>query len=209
MTNPNPLTIQQLAEIEAIAARIADDPFFVADCEGQLAVWREKALTHVRRDEHGQIDTYSLPSSYQSTDEVIETIHLDSWDPGEDATDDQRRQDINDLVDSRAWLPALLAMVRRLQGQRKYLLTQLAKRDAETGRGDRALREFLTAHPGEDVETPAAVAEEACGKCRQPFDPADTRFDGRARYHETPYCRGCVDRCHDNEIADHRCVICA
>ncbi|MEU0207392.1 hypothetical protein [Streptomyces canus] len=112
------------------------------------------------------------------------------------------------IATARAAVPELLAEIERLRGQRKYLLTQLAKRDAETGRGDRALTEFLTAHPGEDVETPAAV-EETCGKCRQPFDPADTRFDGRARYHETPYCRGCVDRCHDNEIADHRCVICA
>jgi hypothetical protein len=59
-----------------------------------------------------------------------------------------------------------------------------------------------------DEEQPAAVESEVCGKCRQPFDPADTRFDGHARYHLTPYCRGCVDRCHDNEIADHRCVIC-
>ncbi|MGW1497540.1 hypothetical protein ACWCQW_02930 [Streptomyces mirabilis] len=56
---------------------------------------------------------------------------------------------------------------------------------------------------------PAVAASEACGKCKQPFDPADTAFDGRARYHLTPYCRGCVDRCHDTEIADHRCVICA
>ncbi|MCX5601581.1 hypothetical protein OOK29_25865 [Streptomyces phaeochromogenes] len=56
---------------------------------------------------------------------------------------------------------------------------------------------------------PAADTSETCGKCKQPFDPTDTRFDGRARYHLTPYCRGCVDRCHDNEIADHRCVICA
>ena len=49
---------------------------------------------------------------------------------------------------------------------------------------------------------------EACAKCRQPFDPTDTRFDGAARHRETPYCRSCVDRCHDTEIADHRCVIC-
>ncbi|WP_020141160.1 hypothetical protein [Streptomyces sp. 351MFTsu5.1] len=52
-------------------------------------------------------------------------------------------------------------------------------------------------------------AAESCGKCRTPFDPADTRFDGHARYAETPYCRRCVDFCHDTEIADHRCVICA
>lgn len=57
--------------------------------------------------------------------------------------------------------------------------------------------------------SPAAEAQqEVCGKCRQPFDSADSRFDGRARFYLTPYCRGCVDRCHDTEIADHRCVIC-
>ncbi|MFF1604186.1 hypothetical protein ACFVYV_43375 [Streptomyces mirabilis] len=58
-------------------------------------------------------------------------------------------------------------------------------------------------------EQPAIAVSEACGKCKRPFDPADTAFDGRARYHLTPYCRGCVDLCHDTEIADHRCVICA
>ncbi|NUO43684.1 MAG: hypothetical protein HOV82_16800 [Streptomyces sp.] len=53
------------------------------------------------------------------------------------------------------------------------------------------------------VEQPA----EACGKCRRPFDPADTRHDGRARYAETPYCRGCIDLCHEAD-AFHCCVIC-
>lgn len=65
-------------------------------------------------------------------------------------------------------------------------------------------------HPDVDPgPLPSAPAAEACRKCKQPFDPADARFDGHARHKETPYCRGCVDRCHDNEIADHRCVICA
>jgi hypothetical protein len=59
------------------------------------------------------------------------------------------------------------------------------------------------------VEQPAVAASEACGKCKQPFNQADTRFDGQARHYLTPYCRRCVDRCHDTEIADHRCVICA
>ncbi|MFC8423986.1 hypothetical protein ACFUN7_24425 [Streptomyces sp. NPDC057236] len=56
------------------------------------------------------------------------------------------------------------------------------------------------------VEPPAA---EACGKCRTPFNAADTRYDGDARFYLTPYCRRCVAGCHDTEIADHRCVICA
>jgi hypothetical protein len=111
---------------------------------------------------------------------------------------------------ARADVPALLAEVARLKGQRKYLITQLAKRDAETGRGDKALREFLAAHPGEAVEElPAVEATEACGKCKTPFDPDDARFDGHARHRDTPWCRRCVDFCHDTEIADHRCVICA
>ncbi|MFD5697491.1 hypothetical protein [Streptomyces lasiicapitis] len=59
------------------------------------------------------------------------------------------------------------------------------------------------------TEQPAVEAAAACGKCKQPFDPADTRFDGHARHGLTDYCRRCVDACHDNEIADHRCVICA
>jgi hypothetical protein len=72
------------------------------------------------------------------------------------------------------------------------------------------LLDSMLAFPGVDgvVGMPSAPAAEACGKCRQPFDPDDTRFDGHARYHLTPYCRSCVDRCHDTEIADHQCVIC-
>ncbi|MBA4865956.1 hypothetical protein H1V43_32350 [Streptomyces sp. PSKA54] len=48
----------------------------------------------------------------------------------------------------------------------------------------------------------------ACDQCKQPFDPSDTRFDGRAQHRATPFCRRCVDRCHDTEIADHRCAVC-
>lgn len=56
----------------------------------------------------------------------------------------------------------------------------------------------------------AAVPDDVmCRKCRTPFDSTDQSFDGRARYHDTPYCRFCTDICHDSEIADHRCIICA
>ncbi|MFI0894872.1 hypothetical protein [Streptomyces sp. NPDC020983] len=73
------------------------------------------------------------------------------------------------------------------------------------------IRDNTAAHPVEfEVrEDPEAPAGTACAACRRPFDPADTRFDGHARHRDTPYCRACVDRCHDNEIADHRCPICA
>lgn len=48
----------------------------------------------------------------------------------------------------------LVDEVRRLQQQRKYLLAQLAKRDAESGSGDAALREFLAGE--EEASTPAS-----------------------------------------------------
>ena len=49
----------------------------------------------------------------------------------------------------------------------------------------------------------------SCGACRRPFDPSDTRWNGAARSYATGFCRECVDRCHDSEIADHRCPVCA
>ncbi len=116
MNQHEPLTDQQLDEIEAIAARAVDDPFYVSDCEGSLQVWREKALTRVTRDEAGQIDGYTFPSTYKVTDQIIE-LDLSTWDPGEDATDDQQRQDIGDLVEARAAVPSLVAEVSRLRAE--------------------------------------------------------------------------------------------
>lgn len=111
-----PLTEQQLDEIEAVASRAADDAFHVSDCEGSLQVWRESALKHIVRNDQGEIIGWSVPAVYRTTDLVAE-VFLDSWDPGEDADDDQQRQDVRDLVDSRAALPALLAEVRRLRDE--------------------------------------------------------------------------------------------
>lgn len=123
MTTPNPtaatapLTPEREAEARELAGRADDDPFFLSDCEGELQVWRESALTHVRRDNNGQIDMYSFPSSYRSTDQVIE-IDLDSWDPGEDQADDQRRQDIGDLVTARSIVRDLLTELDQARAER-------------------------------------------------------------------------------------------
>lgn len=59
------------------------------------------------------------------------------------------------------------------------------------------------------VGAKAGVGVGRCGRCRRPFDPADTRFDGHAEYRDSGYCRSCIDLCHNTEIADHRCPICA
>jgi hypothetical protein len=69
----------------------------------------------------------------------------------------------------------------------------------------------LVFEPSADDAAEDAAEErpaEACGKCRQPFDSADTRHDGRARHGVTSFCRRCVDRCHESTDAFHECVIC-
>lgn len=113
---PGPLTEQQLEEYEAIAAHVVADPFYLSDCEGSLQVWHERALARVTRNNAGAITSYDFPFAFPPAEQIIE-LDLDSWDPGEDATDDKRRQDIGDLVEARAALPALVTEVRLLRAQ--------------------------------------------------------------------------------------------
>lgn len=50
-------------------------------------------------------------------------------------------------------------------------------------------------------------AKNKCRCCSRSFDPTDTAFDGRSRYRDTPWCRSCVDNCHEGGT-EHVCVIC-
>lgn len=59
-----------------------------------------------------------------------------------------------------------------------------------------------------DDEDDAPEAPPACGKCRRPFDETDRRHDGHARAGDSPWCRRCVDRCHESTDFAHECVIC-
>jgi nicotinamide mononucleotide adenylyltransferase len=63
----------------------------------------------------------------------------------------QDRADAEFTAHAREDVPALLAEIQRLKTQRKYLITQLAQRDAETGRGDKALAEFLNGDTTEET----------------------------------------------------------
>lgn len=73
----------------------------------------------------------------------------------------------------------------------------------------------LTGVPGNEAiahmqsHRAAAATVPTCVQCHQPFDPADTRFDGHAQHNETPFCRRCVDRCHESTDAFHACAVCA
>ncbi len=189
-----PLTEQQLADIEARSTAATPGPWTVeleqCDCQDGLC-------------SHG---TY------------VSAVYAD----------EERRTEFSDFTDAdwqfviraRTEVPVLLAEIRRLQTEP----AQPTRRVLTPNEHDRAWHavEGAAGTPGADpdtilnavlhalrIEAPTAEDEQArCGKCRQHFDPADTRFDGHARYANTPYCRGCVDRCIDNESADHRCVIC-
>ncbi|MEV4440430.1 hypothetical protein AB0K09_15675 [Streptomyces sp. NPDC049577] len=67
---------------------------------------------------------------------------------------------------------------------------------------DRLLAHVADTLPDED-DQPAP-----CAQCHRPFDPTDKRFDGRGRHDETPFCRRCVDRCHESSDFAHECAIC-
>ncbi|MET9734308.1 hypothetical protein ABZZ79_27820 [Streptomyces sp. NPDC006458] len=58
-----------------------------------------------------------------------------------------------------------------------------------------------------EEQNAAERERQQCRRCHHPFDPADTRFDGRARHQDTPWCRHCIDNCHEGS-AEHLCAIC-
>ena len=103
----------------------------------------EQPITDQQLDEYDELCAAATPGPWAHTDSsaIVAPISADKiadvWEP----TGLSRNGDF--IETARTAMPALIAEVRRLQQQRKYLLTQLAKKDAESGRGDAALREFL------------------------------------------------------------------
>ncbi|AQS70873.1 hypothetical protein [Streptomyces pactum] len=95
------------------------------------------------------------------------------------------------------------------QSKPKALEKLAARREMKPGWEHRLMERITTVveRPATEDATPEETAE-ACGKCQRPFNPDDPRWDGSARYASTPYCRGCIDRCHDSTDAFHVCVIC-
>jgi hypothetical protein len=79
----------------------------------------------------------------------------------------------------------------------------LAEASADLGWNVDYLQQKLAAEEAEAAER----ERNRCRRCSTPFDPADTRFDGRARHGDSPWCRWCVDACHEGS-AEHVCMIC-
>ena len=96
---------------------------------------------------------------------------------------------------------------RRLESRTDWVRTTVkgALQEDPSGIGWNAgyLRSRIAAEQAQADER----AKNQCARCRTPFDPADARFDGRARHRDTAYCRSCVDNCHDGGT-EHVCVIC-
>jgi len=68
----------------------------------------------------------------------------------------------------------------------------------------------LETTPGTAVAPTFLATEPAtCRRCHRPFNPTDNTANGAARYGETPFCRRCVDRCHESTDAFHECPVCA
>lgn len=94
-------------------------------------------------------------------------------------------------------------VLRRASLARVVAREALAEGPGSLGWNVDYLRKQLDAEQTEADER----AKHSCRLCRTPFDPNDATFDGRARHGETPWCRRCIDKCHDGS-AEHVCMIC-
>lgn len=73
---------------------------------------------------------------------------------------------------------------------------------------DRLAKQGELAFQAQMAERTSTPSPTQCGRCHQRFESAGPAFDGRARYGDTPYCRRCIDRCHESTDSAHTCVIC-
>lgn len=127
-----------------------------------------RAFTDDQLDEIEALCAAATPGPWHLTDSdaivapLTATKIADVWEPT------QATRNGEFIETARDAMPALLAEIRRLKAQRQYLIGQLAKRDAESGRGDTALREFLAGEEQPADAPAAAVAVSGAADSRQP-----------------------------------------
>lgn len=110
------ITPETVAHLKHLIASVGPLPWFLADCEGDMSIWRESALTHISRDEDGDVEGYRTPASYKRND-LIASWDLDTWDEGEDADDDERRRMAELIVEAVNALPRLIAVAEAAQAE--------------------------------------------------------------------------------------------
>ncbi|MFC4006552.1 hypothetical protein ACFOY2_04925 [Nonomuraea purpurea] len=118
---------EKVAHLKHLLASVGDLPWFLADCEGDMQIWRESALQRVSRECSGEIVGYSTPSSYKRND-LVADWDLGTWDEGEDEDDDERRRMAELIVEGVNMLPLLIGEVERLQARLEA--TEAAMRQA-------------------------------------------------------------------------------
>ncbi|MER8030669.1 hypothetical protein ABTZ78_17120 [Streptomyces bauhiniae] len=205
MTQPDRLTDEQLDEYEAVLQNAVHTGSDIALAAGAVL------LAEVRRHRA----ELAAPAT-ELRDHIADALaRADGWQWADGLKgrspiwrEYQRRAD--------AVLPVLPAPVGRAAILREVADRYDAILKRATGRPGFDPRYYQGVHDvihglrrlADEASTPTEAVE-GCGRCRHAFDPADERFDGHARFKQTPYCRRCVDTCRDTEMADHRCVICA
>jgi hypothetical protein len=83
-----------------------------------------------------------------------------------------------------------------------------AGKDTRQGESTQLAGQQLAGAVLDDVTDSEPNQPPHCARCHQHFDPTDTRFDGHAQHQDTPFCRQCVDRCHESSDAFHQCAVC-
>ncbi|MFJ9740864.1 hypothetical protein [Streptomyces sp. NPDC101166] len=133
-----PLTAQQLDEIQARHTAATRGPWGVYQFGGD-------SLIEVAADLKDTGTGYTARRTIARFDEEPldnDPTHAE-WTAEEDWA--QVQADAEFIAHAPEDVRTLLAEVRRLQQQRRYLINQLAKRDARSGEADRKVREFLAA----------------------------------------------------------------
>lgn len=137
------------------------DRWFLSDCEGRLAILLESALRHVTRDDTGEIVGYCLPEVI-GPGVVIAEWDLDTWDPGSDEDDDERRRIAAEMVRDHNERAELLGEVDRLRSE---LISVVREWERQRDRADKAVAErdqaradlFEVREEKDDVDTEATV----------------------------------------------------
>jgi hypothetical protein len=203
MTHP-PLTDQQLDELETLAKSIPAGPWTVDDSRAEL------------RGSHGNLlaDLWDyrlgayFAAVHAATQPLLDEVRRLRAEPS--AIEQVEQVFVSELNDDRA-----LTLLDALIVLRSKLPCTCAR---SQGLHEKSCRRYVPGHEllspvrrlaraREELGTATVGQAEACGKCKRPFNPADPRWDGAARYAETPYCRRCIDGCQEAD-AFHACVIC-